>query len=139
LDATVRRISTLVRWIHMRQPKEEDGNNFGVGVQIQFLQRLAEYQKMCDDFQEEIVTYHFTRGEVLKKMTREESTETRKKWKGDELVGISESVRLAGKEQLHCGDFFVMLGRMDAQMYMKLRDSIEELITMHIYMWNYMK
>ncbi len=56
-------MSVLLRWLQMRTPREEDGNNFGVEVQAQFHERLIQYEKMLEQIFDDVKSYHYTRAE----------------------------------------------------------------------------
>jgi len=44
LDSACRRFTTLEAWLKVKTPKVEDGNNFGVDVQRQFLSVVQDYR-----------------------------------------------------------------------------------------------
>jgi len=44
LDGACRRFTTLEAWLKLKTPKVEDGNNFGVDVQRQFLSVIQDYR-----------------------------------------------------------------------------------------------
>lgn len=59
---------TLESFLHLHIPKMEDGNNFGVTVQLALLKEIGELQEAATKVMDELVGYASARGDALDKL-----------------------------------------------------------------------
>jgi hypothetical protein len=60
---------TLATFLHLHIPKMEDGNNFGVTVQLSLLKDLSDLQEAITKGVDDISGYHGVRAEALSKLS----------------------------------------------------------------------
>ncbi|KAF4715420.1 hypothetical protein FOZ63_029270, partial [Perkinsus olseni] len=138
-DKASEKLSKLQRFVLMHVPREEDGNNFGVEVQAQFNGKLGEYLKWCDDTQDENKVYHQARAEIIRQMEFERAVEERETVceKEDKVTTSKATKSVVNVPQL--GDLLSYVSRHDALQYFTLKNELQELISMYLHCYIYLK
>ncbi|GKY92026.1 hypothetical protein MPSEU_000174200 [Mayamaea pseudoterrestris] len=67
VDMVLTTMGTVERFIHLSIPKMEDGNNFGVTIQLQALKHINDSQEKLQKQLEELVKYYATRADAVEK------------------------------------------------------------------------
>ena len=67
-DALAAHIATLERFIHLSTPVMEDGNNFGVSVQMTVAKELKEIREAVLKAAAEVLGYHAKRADAFEKL-----------------------------------------------------------------------
>lgn len=134
---------TLERFVALHVPQMEDGNNFGVTVQLMFSKLLKEEREKCDKCLSETSKYYSSRADAIEKFShlpKSSVTETKSSSKsnasggkdGDEKKESSSSsteekisTSDGGKVNLHR---VKALAALDAQMYIDLAGALESMI-----------
>ena len=57
--------SSIKMWITLKIPKMEDGNDFGVAIQEECVDTIAEIEESAYSILDTISTYHSTRGNYI--------------------------------------------------------------------------
>lgn len=97
LDGACRRFTTLEAWLKLKTPKVEDGNNFGVDVQRQFLSVVQDYRNYAYKELCALKNHSWNRAVVSESMERtvtEELSECRKRLDADGTPPMADE---------HCG------------------------------------
>ncbi|EER00657.1 hypothetical protein Pmar_PMAR019806 [Perkinsus marinus ATCC 50983] len=138
-DRASDKLSRLQRYVLMHVPREEDGNNFGVEVQAQFNGKLGEYLKWCDDTQDENKVYHQARAEIIRQMDFERAVEEKETMceKEDKVTKSKATKSVENVPQL--GDLLSYVARHDALQYFTLKNELQELISMYLHCYMYVK
>lgn len=76
VSATLDRIQLLERYIILHMPKMEDGNNFGVNVQMTVAKVLKDTRESLLKKSEGILTYYNARADAVDKLSLEKKTST---------------------------------------------------------------
>ena len=77
VDQTVASCLTMERYILLTIPKMEDGNNFGVTVQLAALKQLKDDRERLEKALEELSKYASTRADAMEKCKLPSSTKTK--------------------------------------------------------------
>jgi len=67
LDTIITKMSTLERYLYLTIPKMEDGNNFGVTVQLNGMKQLKDDTKDLQTSLDSIMTYYTSRADLVEK------------------------------------------------------------------------
>ncbi|KAJ1453691.1 proteasome activator pa28 [Pelagophyceae sp. CCMP2097] len=96
LAGAVLDLRKLERWIVLNVPKVEDGNNFGVAIQIDVHKMVLEHRKELKAMLDKLADYHKERAALLKEVvsakTSSDTTETATKNDDSEAKGADASV-----------------------------------------------
>ncbi|EER15297.1 conserved hypothetical protein [Perkinsus marinus ATCC 50983] len=138
-DKASDKLSRLQRYILMHVPREEDGNNFGVEVQAQFNAKLGEYLKWCDDTQDENKVYHQARAEIIRQMEFERAVEERETVCEKEGKTTKSKATKSVVNVPQLGDLLSFVARHDALQYFNLKNELQELISMYLHCYMYLK
>jgi hypothetical protein len=76
VDSISHDIRTIEKFIRLHIPKMEDGNNFGVTVQLALLKELSELQEACATKIDDLSGYANARAEALGKLNLPSKSET---------------------------------------------------------------
>ena len=74
--ACVLDLRKIERFITLHVPKVEDGNNFGVAIQLEVAKLVKETGKECKGLLDALPTYHKDRAALLEKVVARTTTET---------------------------------------------------------------
>lgn len=75
MAACVRNLSTVERYITLKIPAAEDGNNFGVAVQLEFNKMISERRNKIKELFDKLADYHKERAALWKEVAVKSQTE----------------------------------------------------------------
>lgn len=79
LDTIIHKMATLERYLYLTIPKMEDGNNFGVTVQLNGLKQLQDDTKVLVASLDDIMKYYTSRADLVEKCKFPTSMTTKSK------------------------------------------------------------
>lgn len=146
LSVTIDQIQTLERYISLHIPKMEDGNNFGVTVQLTVAKHLSETREALSKNLESLPEYYSSRADAVDKIGLSKVTSSNSKTttsvnsKGGKDGDESKSSETSVKEEKTVGDADVetMNARImfvvaqDVKFYAKLRSGMIQCMTEYL-------
>lgn len=117
-------------WVQLLVPKIDDGGNFGVAVQLEFVSRLGKKAEHVRSLFDQIATYHEKRAGLAEKLSSKKSKEVRTttvaKSVEKDKTGESQSESVTVTEVSNHPEQFDALASLDLKLFLQLKDSVRE-------------
>lgn len=147
VSSIVSQVHTLKTFIALSLPAIEDGNNFGVSIQLQTIKAMDDATAEIVKLGEEVPKYYAARADAVDKLDLEKTAKTASKTEtssqssskggkeGDEAkqssnVSTEEKTTQSGKSSIAEVDYHRLqhLVSLDVQLYDKLRNSMQSAV-----------
>mmetsp|Transcript_16745 Transcript_16745/g.47902 ORF Transcript_16745/g.47902 Transcript_16745/m.47902 type:complete len:244 (-) Transcript_16745:50-781(-) len=133
---------TLENFLHLHIPKMEDGNNFGVTVQLSVLKQLSEVQEAVTKNLDSLAAYAGARADALEKLKLPSSSKSVSKstaittTDGTKEEKVSESTEEKSSENENSGPAYesrvAALVAVDTLYYAKAQRALQSVMTLYI-------
>jgi len=98
IDTIIASSNTIERYISLTIPRMEDGNNFGVTVQLNLLKQLQDDTKAMQASLDDIMKYYVSRADLVEKCKFPSSTVSKSSSGGETVVKATSSKEDENKE-----------------------------------------
>jgi len=134
LDAACRRFTALEAWLKTKTPRVEDGNNFGVEVQRQFLSTVQDYRNYAYKELCALKNHAWNRAVISESMeltVTEENSECREGSPGAVAGPVTKSTRMVRQntnKTPHITVYRRYFKDLEVEFYFKLRHTARNLV-----------